>query len=415
MKNDNFNHIKYVRKVFFAFVFLIISAFTFTIVLAEGETGNDPGGNETENTTIPLVTEFSYTGKVQTYTVPRTAEYQIELWGAQGASYDSTYYGGNGGYTKGTIKLTEGTVLYIYVGNQPKVNYTGGWNGGGYGRSNYGYGRGGGGATDVRTIPASTTDDTVWNNAASLRSRIMVAGAGAGSSKHYNDNSWGAGGGAAGGLTSYKSTVVSNNSRNYDCTVATQTSAGGPNTGSSPSTAGGFGYGGYQHITSWDNAGGGSGWFGGAASSYAGGYSSGGSSYISGMNGSVGVYYNGTFKTNKTGIERSYSYTGYSFYDTMMVDGAGYDWSTGTKAATATGLPSKIDSSTLVMGNTGDGFARITFLQTTLAESLTVTGGTLSENFNPENGNIEIHTNERTLNLTFGPSEAFMVKMIKQL
>ena len=49
MKSKYFNKIKYVRKVFFAFVFLIISAFTFTSALAEGETGNDSGGNETEN------------------------------------------------------------------------------------------------------------------------------------------------------------------------------------------------------------------------------------------------------------------------------------------------------------------------------------------------------------------------------
>lgn len=56
---------------------------------------------------------FAYTGAQQTYTVPSTGNYKIELWGAQGGN---TTYGGTGGYVSGTVSLTAGTVLNIYVG-----------------------------------------------------------------------------------------------------------------------------------------------------------------------------------------------------------------------------------------------------------------------------------------------------------
>jgi hypothetical protein len=44
-----------------------------------------------------------------------------------------------------------------------------------------------------------------------------------------------------------------------------------------------------------------------------------------------------------------------------MVDGAGYEWSSGEKAASATSMPdwSKADGSTM-QGNAGDGHARVT-------------------------------------------------------
>lgn len=108
---------------------------------------------------------FSYTGKYQEFIVPNNTRYRIQLWGAQGGDYDSSFRGGFGGYTEGEINLLKGTKLYIYVGGQPssdKNNLYGGWNGGG--------------ATDIRTVP--TTAKTTWNSKESLASRIMVASGG---------------------------------------------------------------------------------------------------------------------------------------------------------------------------------------------------------------------------------------------
>src|SRR5690606_1741667 len=95
--------------------------------------------------------------------------------------------GGKGGYTSGEIYLEGADILYIYVGGTPPDVITQGYNGGGAGMHFNGgnRGRAGGGATDIRLINGT------WDNINSLRSRIMVAGGGAGSSGY---------GGAAGGL-----------------------------------------------------------------------------------------------------------------------------------------------------------------------------------------------------------------------
>jgi hypothetical protein len=51
------------------------------------------------------------------------------------------------------------------------------------------------------------------------------------------------------------------------------------------------------------------------------------------------------------------------FANPSMIDGLGYEWNTGAKAETATGMPnwSKTDGSTMT-GNTGSGHARVTLL-----------------------------------------------------
>ena len=67
------------------------------------------------------ILNFDYTGTVQTVTLPK-GTYKLECWGAQGGTY-SSYIGGYGGYSKGTITLTEATTVYISVG----VSVTGFW------------------------------------------------------------------------------------------------------------------------------------------------------------------------------------------------------------------------------------------------------------------------------------------------
>ena len=57
---------------------------------------------------------FDYTGDVQTYTVPRTGYYYIEMAGAQGGSTPTNYEGGAGAKASGYINLKAGeNRLYI--------------------------------------------------------------------------------------------------------------------------------------------------------------------------------------------------------------------------------------------------------------------------------------------------------------
>lgn len=195
---------------------------------------------------------FDYTGAEQTYSIPVTGSYKLQVWGAQGGSGASTKVGGLGGYSSGIINLNASNSVYAYVGgkgtNDPDQTSSavvpGGFNGGGYGRSWSGTthdGAGGGGATDIR-IGSNT-----------LYARVIVAGAGGGAS----DNGVG---GYGGGLTSGGGAS--------SLTTATQT------TGYS------FGIGMDTTYTSGEVGGGGGGWYGGYAGTAENIPGSGGSGYL---------------------------------------------------------------------------------------------------------------------------------------
>ena len=187
---------------------------------------------------------FEYTGSVQEVTLP-VGNWKLEVWGAQGGTYlDEESAGGAGGYSVGTLKVTEEQKLYIYVGGQPESCYTirsvtpGGFNGGGEGYNrDYNvstFGQGGGGATDIRIGQDS------------LYSRVIVAGGGGGHSEG-NDTLTKYGGGASSGSPSADF-------------AATQIKAGlGGSFGVGASTT----QGGYNY--SYGSGGGGGGWYGGGA------------------------------------------------------------------------------------------------------------------------------------------------------
>lgn len=198
------------------------------------------------------VIDFDYTGAVQTATLtPGT--YKLECWGAQGGYRSNASRGGKGGYSIGTISISQSTTLYINVGGSGNsvssaTNniYPGGFNGGGY---RYGY-KGGGGATDVR----------IGNN--SLYSRVIVAGGGG--SDGAADKTGKHGGGTSGG-----STTQNYGSGGYGGTQTGNTwksdSQGTSNTSSS--CYAGFGFGGFGYSTSSGYGGaGGGGWYGGSGS-----------------------------------------------------------------------------------------------------------------------------------------------------
>lgn len=216
---------------------------------------------------------FSYTGGVQTFIVPSGFTIVvIECWGAQGGKAAGES-GARGGYSKGTLAVTPGETLNVYVGGQGAQNVAG-WNGGALraaantsGWATYG----GGGASDVR------------QGGTALESRRIVAGGGGG--RHPGAVvAGGAGGGASGGDGS--SNVTATNMRGYGGTqtaggvagygerVASETGAlgtggggGRDDTHSSPGGGGGY-YGGgggasYDDNGSKGGAGGGSGYIGG--------------------------------------------------------------------------------------------------------------------------------------------------------
>jgi len=109
----------------------------------------------TDNCTVTQTDTYSYTGSVQTWTVPAgITTITIECWGAQGQGGN----GGLGGYAKGDLSVTPGQTINIYVGGQN------GFNGGGLGYA--AVPKNGGDASDVRLTGTALTD------------RVIVAGGG---------------------------------------------------------------------------------------------------------------------------------------------------------------------------------------------------------------------------------------------
>lgn len=240
----------------------------------------DSSGNEAETitrsvkVTTEVIYDFGYTGSPQSFTTSYDGKYMLEVWGAQGGNdiyYPTTNIGGTGGYTKGEFTLSANTNLYVYVGGQGTGCTTSNW-----GSS------GGGGATDIRLVSGD------WNNQDGLYSRIIVAGGGGG--RHGQDyEQLRVLGNYGGGLTSPTFNVLG-----YTITGASQTDGGTSNYPDADSVRpGAFGYavanihnnlcsvggynGGGNGTDNWANGGAGGGWYGGCTSWPA---SSGGSSYV---------------------------------------------------------------------------------------------------------------------------------------
>jgi hypothetical protein len=335
------------------------------------------GGKGTSSdpyTIINPINTYDYTGAEQTFTAPITGFYKVELWGASGAGYNSTYYGGAGGYTSGVINLKKDNNYYLYVGGQGLFTSsigTGSYNGGGN-TPIEGYGTyfkyfGGGGATDMRIV------DGIWNNSTSLASRIMVAAGGGAGGYGGSDGAGGyvtnsyvytGIGGAAGGLKSFDNIATSPNSCGVISSVvgyATQTAS--IKTSNYSITLGKFGAGSMEQ-----NTGSGSGYYGGPSMNctYGG---SGGSSYISGHNGCVAITAADNISPKSgcsdgtTDISCSYHYSGNTFSNTVMVDGRGYSWTNAVGAST--GMPTHDGTSTMT-GNAGNGYAKITYIGSSL-------------------------------------------------
>ncbi len=277
---------------------------------------------DTENKCVAFLYNktFPYTGTVQTFTTQKSGYYKFEAWGAQGAGSQS-----RGAYTTGSIYLNKDQAIYVYVGQGNVYTYdVTSFNGG---TGNCG-GYPGGGATDFRLVAGS------WNEITSLRSRIMVA-AGSGSGSGNNNINLGAGGaltGFSGGGT----------------VGGTQTTFGGAQISSYTASSFGIANGGCA---------GGNGYYPGGGSTCVNG-AGGGSSFISGYQGCVSVS-SSTSNNPKAGcvngttdITCSYHYSGLVFSNTNMIAGNA-------------SMPSHDGTETMI-GNTDNGYAKISYLGTSL-------------------------------------------------
>ena len=333
--------------------------------------------------------EYEMTGDYQTFEAPLYGSYKVELWGASGlySSPSGSASISYGAYTSGDVILNSGDKLYVYVGQKGDNSRINAFNGGGtrgYSSRNYG-GASGGGATDVRLVPGN------WDDFDSLKSRIMVA-AGAGGTGGYNYSGEKC---AAGGLEGYDGGWYNKDNSQYGI-GGSQTSGGtvGLNTYDAYGIAysGTFGKGGSaENYSEYSTAGGGGGgYYGGGAggaqrSGGAGNGGGGGSSFISGHEGCDAI---SELSTENQIIHtgQSIHYSGYLFTNTKMIDGKGYEW-TNEVGTEVVGMPTHDGTDTMV-GNSGDGYARISFETSLLDEDnylkeLSNDYGTLSPSFNP--------------------------------
>ena len=289
------------------------------------------------------VWDFPYTGAVQTITLGK-GTYKLEVWGAEGGSYSTSYAtGGKGGYSYGTITLTDkSTTLYVYSGGQGSAyttsTYTsqggGGFNGGG----NAGYrGGGGGGASDIRIGQDS------------LYARVIVAGGGGGAYSY--SSTYKAAGGYGGGTSGASGSYYSSSYSSWVGKGGSQTAGGAAGTGSSTNyngKAGTFGIGGntgykYNSTSYYSSGAGGGGWYGGGG---AGNYSSSSRTRACGGGGGSGYIYTSSTASN--------------YPSGCLLTSTNYL----TDAQTAAGNTSFISpTGTSETGHTGNGYCRITCIE----------------------------------------------------
>ena len=303
---------------------------------------------------VGMIWTFDYTGAEQTFKISRTCTYKIELWGAQGGSYVE-YIGGKGAYTSGIINLARNNKIYIYVGKQGDNSSERIYNNGSIAckYNNISYGASGGGATDIRTI------DGKWDDFSSLISRIMVAAGGGGAIYIPNDlncfycQNGGSGGGLIGENGNLKVYILTDTNATI-ASGATQIS-GGKNGNNNT----------YQNFGIVDNiygsAKGGGGYYSGG-NGYRGdsitGTGAGGSSFVSGHDGCDAIKEKST-ENNIIHTGQSIHYSGLYFTNTIMIDGAGYNWT--TEKEKYVGMPTH-DGKDIMDGNKGNGYAKITLI-----------------------------------------------------
>ena len=168
--------------------------------------------------------------------VPCSGEYKLEVYGAEGSTYNKA--GGKGGYATGNVKLSANEKIYIGVGGSGS---SGSNNGGGKAPATS---ANGGGATH---IALGTTNRGELKNYEDYQSEVLIVAGGGGAGGYYGV------GGAGGGTTGNSGIGASSGSGNL-----------GGGTGGTQTSGYAFGEGG--SCTSYLCSAGGGGWYGGGAS-----------------------------------------------------------------------------------------------------------------------------------------------------
>lgn len=214
-------------------------------------------------------TDFRYTGKAESVMLS-PGVYKFETWGAQGGTDPAqSSEGGKGGYSSGTMTITEPTLIYVSVGGM-----------GGNSNMNKSSWRstGGGGGTDFSMSWDGSM--TQWNNSKHLYSRFLVAGGGGGmhgssggSATVYDNggtNSRAAAtfnviSGQHGSGTWQSATISGPGIATYNCGTTTGAFGYAISHGHTNNTSYGGWNGGSSGMDSWASGGAGGGWYGGAA------------------------------------------------------------------------------------------------------------------------------------------------------
>ena len=284
--------------------------------------------------------------------------YKIECWGASGGQRENN--GGKGAYVSGILHVKDELKLYAYIGEEGKINDESDiFNGGGkphwissYHSAQYSSTCSGGGSTDIRLKGGN------WNEIESLKSRIIVAGAGGGETIYRSPDSdykYLIGkGGDAGTISGFEANCSQSHSLstsiNYSNALGGTQQEGGKGGSGNYGTGnpGEFGKGG-DSTSNQDNpsSGGGSGYFGGGAGGVCAnclGAGAGGSSFVSGDSRCIAI--SSTYP-NENSFNGTTHFSGIKFQNPIMHEGDEYFYS-------PYGQKEK--------GHTGNGAVKITFL-----------------------------------------------------
>ena len=326
------------------------------------------------------IKNLDYTGNEQTYTIPYTGYYKLEVWGAQGGTAKNyvsnypSYRGGYGAYSVGVLKIGNGNKLYIDVGGGGNDSYAtstttcgqtvvgNGYNGGSTWSEQcqvYGsdvdkplWAGGGGGATHIATVSGKLVNlksykDTGGTNV-SKQILIVASGGGGGTTAkttyYYHSAQGGNGGGISGNNGNDAIGRGNQVSANYvGGGGATQTGIGTSVrlSGTDIQSDADFGKGCTAQLnhTGHLKISGGAGWYGGGCGNHSGG--GGGSGYIGSSNLISGL-----------GVTKHMTC---------------YSCTTSTAVATRTNSNTNVSgAATADYSKTGNGYARITWMGDTL-------------------------------------------------
>ncbi len=218
---------------------------------------------------------FTYTGAVQTWTVPSgVTSLSVDAYGAQGGS--STAAGGLGGRVQTSLTVTSGAVLNIVVGGQPTTN-----------AAVYGY-AGAGGGNNANTSTAGKAGgglSGIFSNVGITQAAsYVIAAGGGGSTAGYAGAAAGAPNGSNGAQGNYSGKSEGGKGATQSAGGAAGSSIDPQTTAPTAGIAINGGNGGAVNTSTWGGGGGGGGGYfggggggGGGASIGAGG---GGSSYV---------------------------------------------------------------------------------------------------------------------------------------